>query len=120
MLRDSSCRRDATPASGARCRDARRGAELHTRISSSVELRASSRRLGVELFREVEIIGEAAARISRELAESTRQIPWGKVAGMGNRLIHAYFDIDFDILWETVVSAIPALADEVERLLDSE
>jgi uncharacterized protein with HEPN domain len=39
---------------------------------------------------------------------------------MRNRLIHAYFDFDFDIWWETVVPAIPASAGEIERLLDSE
>ena len=75
--------------------------------------------LALALMKEVEIIGEAATRVSRELADANPQIPWAKVAGMRNRLIHAYFDIDFDILWETVVTAVPALATELERLLES-
>ena len=75
--------------------------------------------LALALIKEVEIIGEAATRVSRELVEANPQIPWAKVAGMRNRLIHAYFDIDFDILWETVVTAVPALATQLERLLDT-
>ena len=79
----------------------------------------SDRMLALALIKEVEIIGEAATRVSRELVEANPQIPWAKVAGMRNRLIHAYFDIDFDILWETVVTAVPALATQLERLLDT-
>ena len=75
--------------------------------------------LALALIKEVEIIGEAATRVSQELADANPQIPWAKAAGMRNRLIHAYFDIDFDILWETVVTAVPALATELERLLES-
>src|SRR4051812_35631406 len=78
------------------------------------------RMLALALIKEVEIIGEAAVRVSPDLVESTPQIPWAKVTRMRNRLIHAYFDIDFDILWQTVVSAIPTLAGELEILLDSE
>ena len=79
----------------------------------------SNRMLALALIKEVEIIGEAATRVSQELADANPQIPWAKAAGMRNRLIHAYFDIDFDILWETVVTAVPALATELERLLES-
>ena len=75
--------------------------------------------LALALIKEVEIIGEAATRVSQELADANPQIPWAKAAGMRNRLIHAYFDIDFDILWETVVTAVPALATQLERLLDT-
>ena len=79
----------------------------------------SNRMLALALIKEVEITGEAATRVSQELADANPQIPWAKAAGMRNRLIHAYFDIDFDILWETVVTAVPALATELERLLES-
>ncbi len=77
----------------------------------------SNRMLALALIKEVEIIGEAATRVSRELADANPQIPWAKVAGMRNRLIHAYFDIDFDILWETVVTAVPALATETTGII---
>ena len=50
----------------------------------------SNRMLTLALIKEVEI-GEAATRVSRELADANPQIPWAKVAGMRNRLIHAYF-----------------------------
>ena len=51
------------------------------------------------------------------MVEASPRIPWAKVAGMRNRLIHAYFDIDFDILWETVVTAVPALATETTGII---
>ena len=73
--------------------------------------------LALALIKEVEIIGEAATRVSQELADANPQIPWAKAAGMRNRLIHAYFDIDFDILWETVVTAVPALATETTGIM---
>ena len=77
----------------------------------------SDRMLALALIKEVEIIGEAATRVSQELADANPQIPWAKAAGMRNRLIHAYFDIDFDILWETVVTAVPALATETTGII---
>ena len=77
----------------------------------------SNRMLALALIKEVEIIGEAATRVSQELADANPQIPWAKAAGMRNRLIHAYFDIDFDILWETVVTAVPALATETTGII---
>lgn len=70
------------------------------------------------LVRAIEIIGEAAARVS----EGTRagiEIPWTAVVGMRNRLIHAYFDVDKDILWATAVQSLPALGNALRQALDS-
>ena len=54
------------------------------------------------VIRCVEIIGEAAARISEATRTSTPDIPWSAITGMRNRLVHAYFDVDTDVLWNTV------------------
>jgi len=61
------------------------------------------------LARAAEIVGEAAARIDPETQGRFPGIPWSRIVGMRNRLVHAYFDIDRDILWKTVAEEIPAL-----------
>ncbi len=49
----------------------------------------------------LEIIGEAAARVSLEYQRSHPEIPWREIIGMRNRMIHGYFDINYDVVWET-------------------
>src|SRR3954454_9915632 len=61
------------------------------------------------VVRAVEIIGEAASKVSAETRSATPSVPWIAIAGMRNRLIHAYFDVDNDILWKTVTEEIPDL-----------
>jgi len=61
------------------------------------------------LVRAVEIIGEAASRLSQEARASVPSLPWPAIVAMRNRLIHAYFDVDPDILWKTVREEVPAL-----------
>jgi uncharacterized protein with HEPN domain len=53
--------------------------------------------------------GEAASRISAELRVVTPQVPWADIIGMRNRLVHAYFDIDPDIIWQAAIREMPAL-----------
>jgi uncharacterized protein with HEPN domain len=55
---------------------------------------------------------------SKECRENlSHQIPWPNIIGMRNRLIHAYFDINLDILWKTVTEDIPLLIDNLEKVL---
>jgi uncharacterized protein with HEPN domain len=61
------------------------------------------------LVRAVEIIGEAASRVTLETRCAAPAVPWIAIIGMRNRLVHAYFDIDRDILWKTVTEEIPDL-----------
>ena len=65
------------------------------------------------LARCVEIVGEAASRLSTEAQASTPAIPWPAIVGMRNRLIHAYFDVDTEIVWKTVTEELPALATQL-------
>ncbi len=69
------------------------------------------------LIRAVEIVGEAASRVEREARETLPDVPWPEIVGMRNRLIHAYFDVDRDILWSTVIQALPALRSALVRVL---
>ena len=57
----------------------------------------------------VEIIGEAAAKISKERQSEISQLPWPQIISMRNRLTHAYFDIDTEVVWNTIIEALPPL-----------
>ncbi len=76
----------------------------------------TNRMLMHTLVREIEIIGEAASKLSPEARKQIPSIEWRKVVGMRNRLIHAYYDINLDILWTTVIYNIPKLIKELEVL----
>jgi len=78
---------------------------------------AADRMLLFSLERALEIIGEAASKVSEEFRSTTPEIPWADIVGMRNRLIHAYFDVNLDIVWTTVASSLPELARSLERLL---
>jgi len=61
------------------------------------------------VIRSLEIIDEAAGQISRTTTEALPDIPWRKVTGMRHRLIHDYFDVDLELVWEVVQEEIPSL-----------
>ena len=69
------------------------------------------------IVRSVEIIGEAASQISQQYRDDHHNIPWIQIIGMRNRLIHAYFDIDYEIVYNTVQKDLPSLIDQVKKLL---
>ena len=71
------------------------------------------------LVRAVEIIGEAAAKLAPETRASAPSVPWSAIVAMRNRLIHAYFDLDPDILWKTITQELPPLIAELRTLLES-
>ena len=70
-------------------------------------------------MREFEVLGEAASAISLETRHRFPQIPWKEVIGMRNQLIHAYFDIDHEIVWKTISTALPDLIPKIEEVIAS-
>jgi uncharacterized protein with HEPN domain len=72
------------------------------------------------VMRLIQIIGEAARKISQAYKEDHPQIPWTQIIGMRNRLVHEYFRVETDIVWEVVETDIPALIPLLEPLLPPE
>lgn len=65
------------------------------------------------VVRQLEIVGEAAGRVSDEFRSEHPQIPWSAIAGLRNRLIHAYFEVDLDVVWEIVGHELPPLIEQL-------
>jgi uncharacterized protein with HEPN domain len=77
----------------------------------------SDRALALALVKCIEMAGEAAARLSPEGRALAPGLPWSEIVGMRNRLIHAYFEIDYDRVWDTVVVDLPPLIQALETAL---
>ena len=77
----------------------------------------SDRMLLFAVVRAVEVIGEAAAKVSDPTRTANPDIPWAAMVGMRNRLIHGYFDIDTEIVWKTVSLEIPTLLPRLRALI---
>jgi uncharacterized protein with HEPN domain len=71
--------------------------------------------LVLALIKCVEIIGEAANKVSDECRKELTAIPWADIVGMRHRLIHGYFDINLDIVWRTVEQELPELISELKK-----
>jgi len=95
--------------------DAARYAKLFVKGSTRANLNDDVM-LRFALTKAIEIIGEAAANISKDTRDQLPHFEWGKIVGMRNRLVHVYFDIDLDILWDTVENYIPNLINDLEKL----
>lgn len=76
------------------------------------------RQLQLSLVKLVEIVGEAAGRVSPETQAMAPSLPWPKMVAMRNHLAHGYYRIDLDVVWDTVTLDLPALLPEIERLVE--
>lgn len=72
------------------------------------------------IIRRLEIIGEAARRVSEQTRESLPDLPWPGMIGMRNRLIHRYDDIDMVVVWDTVCRDMPPLIACLEKIVQPE
>lgn len=80
----------------------------------------SDRMLTLSIMKAIEIVGEAASKASKECRDRFTEIPWSNIVGVRNRLIHVYFDINLDRLWDTVTDDLPPLAATLERIISQE
>jgi uncharacterized protein with HEPN domain len=70
--------------------------------------------------RSLEVIGEAVKQLPNELRQKYDSIEWRAMAGMRDRLIHNYFGVDYDIVWDVIVNKIPPLDAEIRLILKQE
>ena len=77
----------------------------------------SDRMLALALIKALEIIGEAASKVSENFKSEHPEIPWLEITGMRNRMIHAYYDVNLDVVWQTIKSDLPDLLQSIEKIL---
>jgi uncharacterized protein with HEPN domain len=77
----------------------------------------TDRQFNLALVRLLEIVGEAASRMTPEDRALYPDIPWPPMVGLRNRLIHGYDDVDLDILWQIITQDLPPLIATLERYL---
>jgi len=68
-------------------------------------------------LRSLEVIGEATKNLSFEFREKHPEIEWRKVAGLRDKLIHHYFGVKWEIIWDVVINELPAIGHEIEEML---
>lgn len=91
----------------------------HTRaISKQVFIRDATLRRAI--VRSLEVIGEATKHIPSEFRAKYPQVDWRSMAAMRDKLIHGYFGVDYEIVWDVVIHKIPSLKQEIEEILQRE
>jgi uncharacterized protein with HEPN domain len=66
-------------------------------------------------IRELEIIGEATAKVSDDVKGRYPEIPWQQIKAFRNKIVHEYFGIEFEILWDIVKNELPFLKDQINK-----
>jgi uncharacterized protein with HEPN domain len=106
-------------------------AYLHHIINEARYLMEQTQGLGKDEFLDNETLKRAFVRSLEVIGEATKQVPdgfkqkysyveWRAMAGMRDRLIHGYFGVDYEVVWDAVTNNVPALNQEIEEILRSE
>lgn len=69
------------------------------------------------VVREIGIIGEAATNLSQDFIEKHPEIPWKEISGIRNKLIHDYWQLDLQVIWDTLHKDLPKLKEQIKKLL---
>jgi uncharacterized protein with HEPN domain len=78
------------------------------------------RMLALAIIKSIEIIGEAASKITEDFKSTHGNIPWNDIVNMRHRLTHAYFDVNLDIVWKTVENDLPDLISTLKKIISVE
>ena len=70
--------------------------------------------------RSIEIIGEAVKNISSDVIIKYKEVPWRNIAGMRDKLIHGYFSVDYEIVWDVAKNIIPEFKNQLIKIMDTE
>lgn len=72
------------------------------------------------VIRQIEIIGEASKNLSKEFRKQYPEVPWKDISGMRDKLIHSYFGVDLEAVWETVNKDIPKVKTKIKEMIDKD
>lgn len=88
--------------------------------STSEALFLENEVLSAAVLHHLTVIGEAVSRLSVEMRECYPEVPWRQIIAVRHRIVHAYFDLDWQILWDAATNDIPELRGQVGKILESE
>jgi len=91
--------------------------QIQTYAADGQEVFQRDRKTQDAVMRNLEIIGEAVKNLSQKTRQSRPDIPWRAISGTRDRLIHGYFSVDLDTIWETVERDLPQLEAAIQELL---
>ena len=80
----------------------------------------NNRILVLAIIKSIEIIGEAATKVSKTFQLKYRTVPWSEIVNMRHRMIHAYYDVNLDIVWATVINDLPPLVESLQNIITAE
>lgn len=68
----------------------------------------------------IQVVGEAAFKVSPDLRRQHPEIPWSKIAGIRHRIVHDYLNVDLDVIWDVLQQHLPDLVHQLEQVVPSE
>lgn len=77
----------------------------------------SNKLLKSHIIRNIQIVGEAAVRLSKEIKEANPQVPWRQIVGMRHAIVHDYFEIDWNVVYDTARHDIPSLKPLIAEMI---